>query len=92
MAQPFDANRIDIDCPRCFARIVEPIGSFKRPYHCYNCGVLLTVKNIADLEREAFNCGGECRIVSVRMDRQEPKTPRMSQENRPQWDFQIRVD
>jgi len=57
MRQSFDAHLVEFHCPKCHARITEPIGSFWREYHCYQCGRQIKIPEIQDLEQRAESFG-----------------------------------
>lgn len=59
MRQRFDAHLLRFPCPRCHSPIREPAGSFRKPYHCYGCGVRLNIPMLADLERQAYLFGDD---------------------------------
>lgn len=85
--QPFDANIACFTCPKCGVHIREPIGSFRRPYYCYQCGVLVVMRDLADLEREAAYQGKDARVILIRVDQPDGSegTTRLAQEHKPGW-------
>jgi hypothetical protein len=71
MPQRFDANLVEFFCPRCRSDIREPMGSFRRPYQCYGCGVEIRIPMLAELERQAELFGARPYRIIVRQVRTE---------------------
>ena len=71
MPQRFDANLVEFFCPRCHSDIREPIGSFRRPYHCYGCGVAIGIPMLPELEYQAGLMGNRKYRIAARQVRTE---------------------
>ncbi len=86
---PFDAHLVRVCCCKCWAPITEPIGSFRRPYFCWKCGVEIRIPNLAAMEARARILGDYKIVCRGEVSHRELDSPRMKQEDLPRWEVSV---